>query len=49
MSLFQIKVGKILQAAVVLRGLCMEWCQIKGTQESMCTENGKVNFNIPSH
>ena len=40
----QISLGKSLKALVVLGGLIIEWVVVKGINEELLSENGKLDF-----
>lgn len=40
--LFQMVLGRVLKAQVVLRGLVIEWVKVKGYNEDFITDDGKV-------
>ena len=42
--MLQIILGRTLKAVIVLRGLIIEWVNVKGFGEDMMTENGKVKI-----
>lgn len=40
-----ITVPNVMKVAVVFRGLILEWCNVKGIQESFYNHNDKVEIN----
>ncbi|KAL3866431.1 hypothetical protein ACJMK2_043728 [Sinanodonta woodiana] len=43
-AILQVSLGKILKAVVALRGLIIEWVTVKGYQEDLYSEDGKVDL-----